>query len=75
MNTQVKLSEVDIVDVLARHYYVDKSQVSLRHFKETIGYGYSAAEVDRVEVTVNIPELFIDGKPFDELMKGVRGET
>lgn len=33
----------------------DYKNVSISHYKETVGYGYSEEEIDRVEVTVNLP--------------------
>lgn len=55
MEKQVILSEKDIILAVANSFSVDTKNVSLRHFKESIGYGYSEEEVDRVEVTVKLP--------------------
>ena len=55
MEHQMILKESDIIQTVANSFSVDKSKVILRHFKETIGYGYSEEDVDRVEITVNLP--------------------
>lgn len=55
MKNQVILSESDIVQTIANSFCVDKKDVDFRHYKETIGYGYSEEEIDRVEVTVTLP--------------------
>ena len=55
MKKQVILQENDIVQTIANSFSVDTKDVMLRHYKETIGYGYSEKDVDRVEITVNLP--------------------
>lgn len=55
MKNQVVLSESDIIQTIANSFSVDKKDVDFRHYKETIGYGYSKEEIDRVEVTVTLP--------------------
>lgn len=55
MKNQVILSESDIIQTIANSFSVDKKYVDFRHYKETIGYGYSKEEIDRVEVTVTLP--------------------
>lgn len=55
MKNQVILSESDIIQTIANSFSVDKKDVDFRHYKETIGYGYSEEEIDRVEVTVTLP--------------------
>lgn len=55
MKNQVILSESDIIQTIANSFSVDKKDVVFRHYKETIGYGYSKEEIDRVEVTVTLP--------------------
>lgn len=55
MKNKVILSESDIIQTIANSFSVDKKDVGFRHYKETIGYGYSKEEIDRVEVTVTLP--------------------
>ena len=55
MKKQVILQESDIVQTIANSFSVDTKDIMLRHYKETIGYGYSEKDVDRVEITVNLP--------------------
>ena len=55
MKKQVILQESDIIQTIANSFSVDTKDVMIRHYKETIGYGYSEKDVDRVEITVNLP--------------------
>ena len=55
MKKQVILSESDIIQTVANSFSVDKNSVSLQHYKDTIGYGYSEETIDRVEITINLP--------------------
>ena len=55
MKKQVILEEADILQAIAERFGVNKNEVNLRHFRETIGQGYSEEDIDRVEITVNLP--------------------
>ena len=55
MKKQVIMTEADILQTIANSFSTDVKNVSIRHYKETIGYGYSEEDIDRVEVTVDLP--------------------
>lgn len=55
MKKQVIMTEADILQTIANSFSTDVENVSIRHYKETIGYGYSEEDIDRVEVTVDLP--------------------
>lgn len=55
MKKQVIMTEDDILQTIANSFSTDVKNVSIRHFNETVGYGYSEEDIDRVEVTVDLP--------------------
>ena len=55
MKKQVIMTEADILQTIANSFDTDVKNVNIRHYKETVGYGLSEKEIDRVEVTVNLP--------------------
>ena len=55
MKKQVIMTETDILQTIANSFGTDVQNVSIRHYKETVGQGYSSEEIDRVEITVNLP--------------------
>jgi len=57
MKKQVIMTEDDILQTIANSFSTDVKNVSIRHFKETVGYGYSEEDIDRVEVTVDLPMI------------------
>ena len=68
MENQVILSESDIVKTIANSFGVDKKDVDFRHYKETIGYGYSEEEIDRVKVTVTFQMNMGEDKKQEDMI-------
>ena len=56
MKYQIIMNEQDIIQRIADSWDVTEDCVTLKHCKETVGYGYSEEEVDRVEVTITFPD-------------------
>ena len=66
MKGLVILSEGEIVQAIAHLFSVDASEVTLKHYKEPVGYGYSEGTIDRVQVNINIPTDEIIGEDKHE---------
>lgn len=55
MRKQLILEEEDIITEIAKAYAVDKDNVSIERYTDTVGYGMAESEVHKIQVVVEFP--------------------